>query len=358
MTHGEEDFTKRMKGVIDLWYIKGIELLDPTVEACLPVSIETPAIAYDSENDRFKVDIEALSVGTIETTITNLWERELGQVDLARYAGDAVGVTNPLHAQIVVSGAVVDPRAIRTISYLTDTIKVYGNASSLVQDGSGSPYPLYTEPMGKDKTNFYYHPLATTLAGAGTVATLLAQLEHDGVEIDPRNRNWALDDGDVPDLLDRAARLLGKVYGSEDVLQQRATSKELLVQIQHQGSEKDPTQIRALTSSDVVTVADIAKTGTVKQISNTFAVAGEYKFWDPVAGKKVRLKFLSLELSADVTLSLRLATGGTDYYLRTSAGPYVANLVGANLEAAADADIYLYASAACTVKGFAIGEEV
>jgi len=62
------------------------------------------------------------------------------------------------------------------------------------------------------------------------------------------------------DPVDRAARLLGKVYGSQDVLQQRATSKELIVQIQHQGSEKDPTQIRALTNVDVVS-GEVTKWG-------------------------------------------------------------------------------------------------
>jgi len=87
---------------------------------------------------------------------------------------------------------------------------------------------------------------------------LLVQLRHAGVEIDPRDRNWNLGASDVPDLSDRAGRLLGKVYGNQDVLQQRATTKELYVQISHQGTEKDPTQIRALTSSDVVDVSDKA----------------------------------------------------------------------------------------------------
>lgn len=59
----------------------------------------------------------------------------------------------------------------------------------------------------------------------------------------------------VQDVIDRANRLLGIVYGSLDKLQQRATTKDLLVQLRSGGAEIDPRQIRALTSSDVVDLA-------------------------------------------------------------------------------------------------------
>ena len=128
------------------------------------------------------VKVEGVTTISGDVNVSDRWARQLGQVDIARYLGSAVGLANPLHSQIV-----------------------YG-----------------------------------------------------GVEIDPRDRNWNLGASDVPDLSDRAGRLLGKVYGNQDVLQQRATTKELYVQISHQGTEKDPTQIRALTSSDVVDVSDKA----------------------------------------------------------------------------------------------------
>lgn len=141
----------------------------------------------------------------------------------------------------------------------------------------------------------------------------------------------------------------------------------------------DPSEIRDLTSTDVVSVeqsdetklkatvtqaekdreiSDITKTATEKQISNAFGEAGEYTVWTPAAGKKVRIKLICLELSAAVNLSYRWGTGGTDYYLRTTAGPLVINLVGANIEGAANTAWILYASGACTVKGFILGEEV
>lgn len=320
MVSGEPDFTKRMKGMMDLWWIKSVELIDPTVSGCLPISIEhivrisheqilgtalkTPtftqcvpcsiendAIAYDASNDRFKVDIEAMSVGTIQTDITDDWTRQLGLVDLSRVLGAALSHANPVIARLTDGSAFIDPR----------------------------------------------------------------------------------------DVSDRAARLLGVVYGSLDKLQQRTTTKELLVQIQHQGVEKDPTQIRALTSSDIITVvqdtaasllatvtqaakdrtiSSLDATATPYQISNTFAGSGNYTVRTPASEKKIRLKFISLELSADVDLGYRFGAAGTIFYLRTTAGPYVSNLIGCNSEGAADEALILYASGACTVKGYCLVVEV
>ena len=57
------------------------------------------------------------------------------------------------------------------------------------------------------------------------------------------------------DVIDRADRLLGVVYGSQgQKILQRATTYDLLVQLRHSGAEIDPRSIRALTSTDVVTV--------------------------------------------------------------------------------------------------------
>lgn len=278
MVHGEEDFTKRSSAVIDHQKIKGLTLKDPTIELAVPISIENPAIAYDSPNDRFKVDVVALTVGIMG-------------INLSQVLDEVLSHSNPV------------------ITRLTD----------------GSDF------------------------------------------IDPR------------DMSDRAARLMGIVYGSLDKLQQQATTKELLVQIAHQGVIKDPTQIRALISSDVVTVVQSAAANllatvtqaekdrtvssvdavaTAYQISNTFAGSGNYTIRTPDTGKKIRLKFISLELSADVDLGYRFAAAGTIYYLRTTAGPYVSNLIGCNKEGAANEALILNASAACTVKGYVLIEEI
>jgi len=47
---------------------------------------------------------------TISSDVIDRWARALGQIDLARYRGVAVGPGNPVDAQIIVGGAAIDPR--------------------------------------------------------------------------------------------------------------------------------------------------------------------------------------------------------------------------------------------------------
>ena len=55
MVHGEPDYTVRGKMTSDETHIKGVAFIDPTIAGCKPVSIENPALAYDSINQLFKV---------------------------------------------------------------------------------------------------------------------------------------------------------------------------------------------------------------------------------------------------------------------------------------------------------------
>ena len=50
---------------VDLVKVDGVAIAAPTVAACVPASIENPALAYDGVNDRFKVDVKA-TVGALE----------------------------------------------------------------------------------------------------------------------------------------------------------------------------------------------------------------------------------------------------------------------------------------------------
>jgi len=313
MVSGEPDFQKRIKALTDLWYIKGVLLQDPTVAACVPISVENAALAYNAATDRFKVDIEAMTVGAIETTIANDWTRELGQVDIARVLGAALSHANPVIARLTDGAAFIDPRDVsdRATRQLG---KVYG----------GQGYALVQDPG-----NFY--------------------------------------------LMTYAVGNKGNPYA------QRADTFDSYVQLRHNAAEIDPRVIRALTATDIVTVvqstpanltatvtqaakdrtiSSIDATATPYQISNTFAGAGNYTVRTPASGKKIRLKFISLELSAAVDLGYRFAAGGTIYYLRTTAGPYVSNLMGCNNEGAADEALILNASGACTVKGYVLIQEV
>jgi len=300
MAHGEPDYTKRTTAKIDHWYIKGVELIDPTIAKALPISIENPAIAYDSVNDRFKVDVEALSAG-------------LMGVNLQQVLGADLSHSNPVIARLTDGSAFIDPRDIRALTS-SDVVTV---------DNLLNPHPT--------------------------------------------------------DVSDRAARLLGIVYGNLAQLQQRDSTYDLFVQLRHAGVEIDPRNIRALTSSDIITavqptasnlnatvtqaekdrtISSIDAVATPVQINNTWSAAGDYTVYTPASGKKVRLKFISLELSADVDLAYKFGSSGTLYYLRTTKGPYVSNLIGCNTEGAADEALILNASGACTVKGYVILEEI
>jgi len=303
-------------------FIDGVAILTPTIAACVPISIENDAIAYDAGNDRFKVDIEAMTLAVLDMNLTQVLDAALSHA-------------NPVISRLTDGSAFIDPR------------DVSDRAARLLGVVYGSLDKLQQRATSKD---------------------LFVQLRHNAAEIDPRDIR-ALTSSDII-----------KAYGSQtQALLQRATTYDLLIQLRHAGAEIDPRAIRALTNSDVVTVeqataaslkatvtqdakdrtvTDVSYVGTLKQISNTFAAAGNYTVWDPAADKKVRVKLISLELSADVDLGFRFGAEGTIYYLRTTKGVIVTNFIGANVEGAVDDNFILNASAACVVKGYVIGEEV
>ena len=184
---------------VDHRQIKGLTLKDPYVPLAVPMSVENPALAYDAVNDRFKIDIEALTVGVIPVSFTSDWDTILGKIDLAKTLGATIAHSNPLITRLSNGTTWIDPR-----------------------DRSWT----ITEELKRD---------------------------------------WTLGDSDIPDLKSKASRLLGIVYGDKGQLQQRTTTLELLVQLMNDGSEINPTAIRALTSSDVVTAQQTTRTSmTVK----------------------------------------------------------------------------------------------
>jgi hypothetical protein len=91
--------------------------------------------------------------------------------------------------------------------------------------------------------------LGATLAHANPV---IMRLTDGAAFIDPR------------DVSDRAARLLGVIYGSQaQQLLQRAATFDLLIQLRHAGLEIDPRAIRALTATDIITVQSLTQWGGV-----------------------------------------------------------------------------------------------
>jgi len=97
---------------------------------------------------------------------------------------------------------------------------------------------------------------------------------------------------------------------------------------------------------------------TRKPFSLTFGAAGDQAAWTPTSGKAVRVKLISFETSADVDVGWRFGTTETVQVCRSTKGPYVANLVGANVQGAADENLNIRAEGAVIVKGYVLGKEV
>jgi len=90
-----------------------------------------------------------------------------------------------------------------------------------------------------DSTGKRLRAILRTILGVDVYDEVI-ELAYGGTLIDPR------------DVSDRAARLLGIIYGDVGQLAQRAATRDLYTQIRHAGAEIDPRQIRSLTSADSV----------------------------------------------------------------------------------------------------------
>jgi hypothetical protein len=187
------------------------------------------------------------------------------------------------------------------------------------------------------------------------------------------------------DIVDRADRLLGKVYGSQSQqLKQRTSTYELIVQLAHAGAEIDPRQTRLLTAADMVTVdnqvlrdldghaqvdvlthpavAQSTRTNlkvqferedsVMKYFGNTFSSAGDYAVLSAVAGQKHKVYAFNYESSADVEVCLRDgADAARKFGVRTSKGvlaqTFIHPFVGS-----VNTVLNLRAEGAATVKGY------
>jgi len=184
------------------------------------------------------VKVEGITTISGTVDVSDRWARQVGQIDIARYLGSAIGLTNPLHSQIVYGGAVVDPRSIRALVKTTDELysvlrtdagvaydarQVLGSQSQLLQQ-KASTYELLTDVVDRAarQMGLVYGSQNQILQQKATTYELLV------------------------DTVDRAARLVGIVYGSLGQLQQRATSLDLYTALRYAGLEIDPRSIRAL----------------------------------------------------------------------------------------------------------------
>jgi len=116
----------------------------------------------------------------------------------------------------------------------------------------------------------------------------------------------------------------------------------------------NPQQIRALTTTDKVTIADVEKVVTQKIINLTATGI----IHTPASGKKIRLKAFAWSSNADIVTALRFGTGGDLLFAIQAKGVIGFNLLGCNIEGAVDEALYGYLSAAGTMRGTVLLEEV
>jgi len=116
----------------------------------------------------------------------------------------------------------------------------------------------------------------------------------------------------------------------------------------------NPQQIRVLTSSDKVTIADIEKVVTQKIINLTATGI----IHAPASGKKIRLKAFVWSSNADITTALRFGAAGDLLFAIQAKGVVGFNLIGCNLEGAVDEPLYGYLSGTGTMRGTVLIQEV
>jgi len=319
----------------DHWKIKGLTLKDPYIALSLPMSVENPALAYDAVNDRFKVDIQAITLGTIDVNVTDKWARQLGLVDLSRVLGAALSHSNPVISRLTNGSAFIDPRDRNwtiTEALARSWLLTSADVVSAVQSGSWNITNLLNPHPVSLSTLLNPHPVS------------LASIPN------PSNLDIAIS------LLSRETTLAAL---SDKITNPLPVSLSTLLN-PHPITQTNETLLKATVTQAAKdrTISSVDATATPLQISLAALNGNSAALYTPAAGKAIRIKFISLEQSADVDLGYRFGAAGDIYYLRTTKGVYVSNLIGCNNQGAADAALYLNSSAATNVKGYIMLVEV
>lgn len=258
-----------------------------------PTAPQLPArvvYGYDAVTDKY-VAIKVSSDGEISFSGSG----GVSEVDIIKLLGSAIGVGNPLPIRLSNGASYFDLATLATEATLAAFSAKLSNPLPVSLSTLLNPHPVslssIPNPSNLDvalSTRLKIADFALTQE-LGRVGLILTP---GGDIIDPRDRNWTMDSSDVvdvsdranrdlgavrgnldvlqqkatskelktwsygrewllgssdvPDLLDRAGRLVGIVYGNKGQLQQRTTSLDLLVQLMSGGAEIDPRSIRAL----------------------------------------------------------------------------------------------------------------
>jgi len=352
--------------------------------------------------------------GTVD--VSDRWARQLGQVDIARYLGSAVGLTNPLHSQIVYGGAVVDPRSIRALVKTTDELysvlrtdagvaydarQVLGSQSQLLQQ-KASTYELLTDVVDRaarqmglvygsqnqilqQKATTYellvdavdraarlvgivYGSQSQQLQQRALTYELLTTIRQGGSELSVSNPIFAsivdvfanrmppMDSAVRPgyvDVIDRASRLVGIVYGDQGQLAQRATTRDAYVQLRSGGTEIDPRLIQDVQKT--ITVPTAAGGGYLAR--QAIGAGGTATIKNaPGAGFKLRLKRLQVSVDAITAIDLRWGTTAFESYYLPANGSIIVNKIGENFDGPANTALTIYSTNAVNITASASTE--
>jgi len=154
--------------------------------------------------------------------------------------------------------------------------------------------------------------------------------------------------------MDRAGRLLGIIHGDVGQLLQRQTTRDLLIQLRHGGTEIDPRDVSDRSGRLLGAITDINKVATQKKIDLTATGV----IHTPASGKKIRIKAFAWSSNADIVTALRFGTAGDLLFAIQAKGVIGMNLVGANVEGAVGEALYGYLSATGAMKGTVLIEEI
>jgi hypothetical protein len=300
---------------IDHRAILGEALKTPTFANCVPTSIENDAIAYDAENDRFKVDLEKISATDIlAVSATDLDIRNLTATDIVTVQS----ITNALPAGsnaigklAANSGVDIGDVDVKTIPDVTqsDKTKLLATVTQAEKDRTVTG-TVSAEQSDQTK-------LKATVTQASTARTVT---------------------GTVTAEQSTAASLKGTVYQSDET-QLKATVTQ---------SAKDRT------------ISDVTKTATIVSVQAT--ASGNTIIQTPAGGKAIKVKLIDVWNSgaADITVYLRFAAAGTARFKKLLAAKtgFIINLIGTNWEGAADEVLYINLSDAGTVEVTVMKDEV
>ena len=117
---------------------------------------------------------------------------------------------------------------------------------------------------------------------------------------------------------------------------------------------------KLLLDEDPISISDVTKVATPQSVQAT--ALGNTAVWTPASGKAVRAKLIHVwnNGTADITVYLRFGVAGNARF-RTLLGAktgWIANLIAANWQGAADEVLYVNLSVAGTVDVTVLGDEV